>query len=134
MIVIDLNFSLRTCVCTVFYCTSERADTSCEGRAAVGGPVLQHLLRSQCACHHPIHTSIRPPAHLSVTARSPTSLVKPFIGGLVQVLASIWHTAHVHKHVKCRAAYCCVVCMCQCLFRGYGTLYFSCRLMAVTSH
>lgn len=73
------------------------------------GPQLQLLLRSQGACHHPIHTSIRPPARLSVTARSPTSPAKPFISGLVQVLAGIWHTAHVGKHVKiqsCLLLYC----------------------------
>lgn len=77
---------------------------------------LQLLLRSQRACHHPLHTSIRPSAHLSVTPQSPTSLPKPFISGLMQVLARIWHTTHVGKHANYRAG--CVVCVCQCLFIG----------------
>lgn len=96
--------------------------------------MLELLLRSRRACHHPIHTSIRPPARLSVTVRSPTSSAKPFISGLAQVLASIWHTAHVCKHVKYEAACCCTVCLCQCLFMGYGTLFLLYSLMTVTSH
>lgn len=58
---------------------------------------LRLLLRSQRACHHLVHASIRPPARLSVTARSPSSSLKVFIGGLVQVLAGIWHGAHVRQ-------------------------------------
>lgn len=79
------------------------------GAGAPAPPRISDL-RSERACHHPIHTSIRPPARLSVTARSPTSPAKPFISGLVQVSASIWRTAHAGKHVRDRAAYCCIVC------------------------
>lgn len=114
---------MQRVACSAFY--SERADTSCEGRAAVGGSVLQLLLRSLLACHRPIHASIRPPTPLSVTGRSLTSLAKPFTEDLVQVLASTWNTAHVHKQVKYKAAYIVCVSQCVCVFRGYGVFHFT---------
>lgn len=102
------------------------------GPCSCWGSVLQLLLRSQHACHHPIHTSIRPPTCLSVTARSPTSLAKPFIDDLVQVLASTWNTAHVHKQVKYRAA--CIVCVSECVcVKGLWRILLLCRLIAITS-
>lgn len=56
--------------CIEFDSASERADTSCEGRAAVGwGGGL--LLRSRRACRHLTHTSIRPPASPSLKGRGP---------------------------------------------------------------
>lgn len=55
----------------------KRANTSCEGRAAVGLE-LQLPLRSPRACHHPIHTSIRPPARMSVTQRAPPDWLSCF--------------------------------------------------------
>lgn len=53
-----------------------------------------------------------PPAHLSVTARSPTSPAKQFISGLVQVLASIWHNAHAGKRVKKKKKKTVALCAC----------------------
>lgn len=117
-------------MCVVCFILRANVPTQVVRAVQLPGPLLQLLLRSQGACHHPVHTSIRPPARLSVTARSPTSPAKPFISGVVQVLASIWHTAHIGKHVKYRAAHCCIVCVCQCLFMGYGTLCLLGRLMA----
>lgn len=120
---------------SAFYSTGQRADTSCEGHAAVGG----RCYSSSSDLGAPVITPYTPQSGLLLACQSqqgaPPRRLKPFIGGLVQVLASIWHTAHVHKHVKYRAACCCIVqYVCQCLLSSYGILYVLCRLTAVTSH
>ncbi len=108
MIVIDFKL-LTECVCECVLLYRWTCRHKLRGPCSCRGPVLQLLLRSRRACHHLIHTSIRPPAHLSVTAGSPTSPAKPFISSLVQVSAGIWHTAHVRKRVKYRSARCSIV-------------------------
>lgn len=56
------------CVC-VFNYPRGRADTSCEGRAAVGGR-CRGSSSDLSSCHRRTHTSIRPPARLPLTAQT----------------------------------------------------------------
>lgn len=122
----------RVCV-LCFILRSERADTSCEGRAAVGG----RCYSSSSDLSAPVITPYTPQSGLLLACQSQRGAPPRRLNRLSAASCRCWlasGTALTYKHVEYRAACCCIVCVCQCLFRGYGTLYFSCRLMAVKSH
>lgn len=105
-------------MCVLCFIVRTSVPTQVSRAEQLSGAGAARGLRSRRSCHHPIHTSIRPPARLSVMARSPTLPAKAFIDDLVQVLASIWHATHVHKSGKHRAACLCIVCVSRCVCLG----------------
>lgn len=95
---------------SAFHSTVERADTSCEGRAAGGA----RRCSSSSDLSLPVVTSYTPQSGLLLTCHSPpgapSSTSKPFINDLVQLSAIIWHTVHVRKQAdkKNMALFTCV--------------------------